>query len=105
MRICASFCCILLLAALSLGQGYKPREGYVPDSATAIKVAEAVLIPVYGKKKIESEEPFTAKLKDGLWTVNGTLHCPDGKEHCFGGVAEVKLSKDDARILAMSHYK
>lgn len=105
MRIYASFCCVLLLAALTLGQGYKPKEGYVPDSVTAVRIAEAVLIPVYGGKQIETEEPFTAKLKGGVWTVQGTLHCPDGSPICKGGVAEVKLSKDDARILAMTHYK
>lgn len=109
MRPCVAFCSILLLATLALGQGYKPKEGYVPDSATAVKIAEAVLIPVYGKKQIESEEPFTAKLKDGVWTVYGTLRCPDGKGGtttiCVGGVAEIRISKDDARILSMSHYK
>lgn len=105
MRGCALSCCVLLLAPLTPAQGYKPKEGYVPDSATAKKIAEAVLIPVYGKKQVESEEPFRAKLKDGVWTVVGTLHCPDGSEQCFGGVAEVRISKDDGRVLFMTHYK
>lgn len=30
----------------------KPKDGFVPDAKTAVKVAEAVLIPVYGEKKI-----------------------------------------------------
>jgi hypothetical protein len=87
----------MLLTTLAVGQGYKPKEGYVPNSETAVKIAEAVLIPVYGKKQIGSEEPFTARLKDGVWTVQGSLHCPDGSTTCVGGVAEVKISKDDAR--------
>jgi hypothetical protein len=37
-------------------------------------------MPVYGKKQIESEEPFTAQLKDDVWTVSGTLRCPDDKK-------------------------
>ena len=69
----------------------------------------AVLIPVYGEKQIESEQPFKAVLENGVWTVDGTLHCPDGKggatTMCFGGTAEVKLSKTDGRILKMIHYK
>jgi hypothetical protein len=95
----------LILITSALAQSYRPKEGYIPDSATAVKVAEAVLIPVYGKKQIESEEPFTAKLKNDVWTVQGTLHCPDGKPNCFGGVAEVQISKTDARIRFMSHGK
>jgi len=50
----------LIFATLMFGQGYKPRSGYVPDSASAIQIGEAVLIPIYGKKQIESEKPFTA---------------------------------------------
>jgi hypothetical protein len=105
MRIYAVSCGVLLAATLAMGQGYKPRQGYVPNSATAARIAEAVLIPVYGKKQIESEEPFTAKLKNGVWTARGTLHCPNGAAHCVGGVAVVQISKTDARILSMAHYK
>jgi len=101
--------CSVLLASKLAGQGYQPPSGYVPDSTTAVKIAEAVLAPVYGEKHIESERPFTATLKNGVWTVTGTLHCPDGKGGttmvCDGGVAEVRISKDDARISFMSHGK
>jgi hypothetical protein len=109
MRAGAVLSLALLSAPLIFGQGYKPPEGYVPDSAVAVQIAEAVLIPVYGKAKIESEKSFTAKLKDGVWTVSGTLRCPDGKggtnTDCAGGVATVEISKADARILSMIHYK
>jgi len=48
-------------------------------------------------------------LENGIWTVEGTLHCSDGKggvtTHCVGGTAEVKLSKADGRVLKMIHYK
>ena len=94
-----------LVAALSLAQGHRPKEGFVPDSATAIKIAEAVLVPVYGQNKLESERPFTAKLEDDVWTVSGTFHCLDDKGResfgCFGGAAQVKISKKDARVLSM----
>lgn len=109
MRISLALCCSLFLVTLTLGQGYVPKQGYVPNSTTAVKIAEAVLIPVYGATKIASERPFTATLKAGIWTVQGTLHCPDGKggttTRCVGGVAVVKLSKADARVLSMIHYK
>jgi len=101
--------CILSLAASGLGQAYKPPSGYVPDSATAVKIGEAVLIHVYGRKQIESELPLNAHLKDGIWIVTGTLRCPDGKggttTECDGGVAVVQISKSDGRIFSMTHYK
>jgi NTF2 fold immunity protein of polymorphic toxin system component len=99
-------CALLSLSAF--GQGYKPKSGYVPDAKTAVKIAEAVLIPVYGEKKIESERPFTAALNNEVWTATGTFRCPDGREGaaamgCRGGVASVRIAKDDARILSMEH--
>src|SRR5438105_7832010 len=104
-----AICCAVLLLAASQAQSDGPKDGFVPDSTTAVKIAEAVLIPVYGKEKIESERPFKATLENGVWTVNGTLRCPDGKGGtttiCVGGTAEVKLSKADGRILKMIHYK
>ena len=112
MEIPQSFFSIVLLTTLAFGQGkagYIPKTGYVPDSDTAVKVAEAVLVPVYGKKQIESERPFTATLKNDVWTVEGTLRCPDGKggvtTDCDGGVAVVRISKRDARVLYMLHGK
>ena len=96
------------LTVFAFSQSYVPKTGYVPDSATAIQIAQAVLVPVYGQKQIESEKPFAAKLERDVWTVTGTLHCAnrsDGDSDCEGGTAEVRLSKKDARILSMIHYK
>ena len=109
MKSLATLSCAFVFVAFAFGQGYKPPSGYVPDSGTAVQIAEAVLIPVYGKKQIESEEPFTAKLEKNTWTVRGTLRCSDGKggvtTHCVGGTAVVKISKIDARIVYMMHGK
>ena len=109
MKTLTACSCALLIATFGLGQGYKPPAGYVPDSATAVQIGEAVLVPIYGKKQIESERPFTARLEGDTWTVSGTLRCSDGKggmtTECAGGVAVVKISKLDARILYMMHGK
>lgn len=78
---------------------YKPEKGYVSDAATAIKIAEAVLIPIYGEKIIAAEKPFKAELKDNVWIVEGTLHS------ARGGVAVIEISKDDGAILRVSHGK
>ena len=84
---------------------YRPPAGYVPDAATAIRIAEAVLIPVYGEANVAAERPFYADLNVDVWTVRGTLHCSDTKAQCMGGVAEVKLSRNDGRILRITHGK
>src|ERR1700722_14026305 len=107
MRTCLTISIIFMMARLTVGQSIKPKDGFVPDSTTAVRIAEAVLAPVYGEKQIEAERPFTTKLKADICTVSGTLHCPDGKggvtKTCNGGVAVVKISKIDARIVYVIH--
>jgi hypothetical protein len=112
MRISAGLLVTMFSATMAIcqtGSGYVPKAGYVPNSEAAVRIAEAVLVPVYGKVQIESERPFTATLKGDVWTVGGTLRCPDGKGEvtalCAGGVAVVRISKSDARILFMMHGK
>jgi len=92
------------------GQSFHPKDGFVPNAETAVQVGAAVLIPVYGKKQIESERPFKAILSNNVWIVEGTLNCaglPDeGREHpCDGGTAVVRISKATGQILSIMHYK
>jgi NTF2 fold immunity protein len=98
--------CIAVIASLIPWYAEAQRNA-VPDADSAIKKAETALVPVYGRKQIDSEKPFTASLKDGVWTVAGTLHCPDGKggttTTCLGGVAVVKVSQSNGRIISMTH--
>jgi NTF2 fold immunity protein len=105
MKILAALCaCLLVPVAIAGGQSYKPPAGFVPAGVVAVQIAEAVLIPIYGKEQIDSEKPFTANLRGDVWTVLGTLRCPDGNL-CDGGVAVVRISKTDARILSVMHGK
>jgi hypothetical protein len=54
-------------------QTYVPKNGFVPDKETAIRIAETVLIPIYGEKQIASERPFSAETEgwclDCEWTL------------------------------------
>jgi hypothetical protein len=79
---------------------YVPPGGYVPDSRTAIKIAVAVWEPIYGAAQIAREKPYQATLRDGVWTVGGSL-----PERTPGGVAIAEISKQDGRILRVSHSK
>jgi hypothetical protein len=96
---------IATLLAVAHGQdssaSYKPTQGYVPDAATAIRIAVAVWVPIYGEKVIELEKPYIATLKGDVWTVVGTFHCKKGV--CFGGVALAEISKQNGTILRVIH--
>ena len=109
MKYALCLCCLVFATPLAFAQKPNTPKGPVSDSEAAIKIAEAALIPVYGEKQIRSEEPFVAELKDNVWTVFGTLHCSDGKggrtTDCVGGVAEVKISKKDGRVISVMHTK
>ncbi len=80
------------------GRGFVPKDGFVPDEATAILVAEAILMPIYSKAQIISERPFTATLHGDIWVVSGHLD-----EKLLGGVAEIHISKSDCKILFVIH--
>ncbi len=77
---------------------FRPAAGYVPDAATAIRIAVAVWEPIYGRDTIAGEAPYVATLKDGAWHVEGSL--PAG---WVGGTAVADISKADGTILRVSH--
>jgi len=94
-RIVAAF--LLTFARVTAGA----REHHpVPDEAAAIALAEERLIPIYGKKQIESEQPFKAELNGNVWHVWGYLP-PDSK----GGVAEIWIDKINGKTLNIRHGK
>lgn len=84
---------------------YVPKNGYVPDKATAVQIAHAVLVPVCGKDVIDRELPFDAHLEKGHWVVMGT-HWKGPEGTIFvGGVAEVWIDKKSGAIVRMTHGK
>ena len=98
-----------MLVCLGFGQGQssiKPPKGFVPDAKTATRIAEAVLIPIYGELSVSWDRPLKAKLEHGTWTVVGTMHCQENLpagHYCFGG-HWVRLSKADGRILQFGEF-
>lgn len=71
-----------------------PKNGFVPNAETAIRIAEAVWIPIYGQKLVDGEKPFKAELKGEAWVVKG--HMPPGVK---GGTVIAEIAKLDGRIL------
>lgn len=105
-------CGFFLAITLSAQSSPPPTSVRVPDEATALKIAEPALIKTYGKRQIDYERPLGATLDNGIWTVAGTLCCPDRngirtcEQHmCVGGVAVLKLRERDGKILSIIHPK
>lgn len=98
--VCIGLVSFLFLASENLhcGDSYKPPLGFVPDAGTAITIAEAILVPIYGEEITHKQKPFVAILDKGIWTVTGTL--PKGLK---GGVALVEIARKDARIIRVIH--
>src|SRR5206468_2218316 len=48
------------------------KTGCVPDNLTAMRIAEAVWLPVYGYETVNAQKPFTADLESDVWTVKGS---------------------------------
>lgn len=75
-------------------------QGYVPDSATAVQIAQILFVRVYGENALE-KKPFVATLKDGaIWVVEGSLD-----EDVDGGVPHIEIQKSDGMVVNLYHYK
>ena len=90
-----------LQISLKTAKSVLPKDGFVPDEATASVIGEAVAIAHYGRDEIVKEEPFHARLYGDVWLVHGTLH-PQG---AYGGTAVIKVGKNDGRILFLTHQE
>jgi len=73
-----------------------PKEGLVPDKETAIKIAEAVLVRVYGDG-ITRQRPYVVREDDYIWWISGTLP----KDH-FGQVFNIGISRHTAAVLRLT---
>lgn len=106
-----SGCSAILISAVAFAaqtpkHSVKPKDGFVPDAKTAIKIAVAVWEPIYGEAQIAGEKPYQARLDtNGVWTVEGSVPKSWLGNAVKGGVAIAEIAKDDARVLRVSHGK
>jgi hypothetical protein len=93
---------LLLIATMDAARGPHrqalPVNGVVPDEATAVKIAEAIWPPIFGKDEIDKFRPYHAQLMNGVWTVYGTL-----KRGSRGGTPQLRMRKQDAKVLEIWH--
>jgi len=104
-------CCLLLQLLWTLqitvpmvGQSPPPKSGYVPDEATAVRIAVAVFIPIYGARNVKKEGPFHARLVGDEWIVIGTLPKADGLI-VAGGTLTAEIDRSTGRIKDVYHGK
>jgi len=81
---------------------YNPPD-YVPDQKTALTIAEAVMVPIYGERVLK-QRPFKVTLVDGRWIIKGTLHCPKDR-YCNGGTVHLEINKKTAEVLKAKHSR
>ena len=76
-----------------------PPEGFVPDEKTAIRIAEAIWLPIYGES-IYDKQPFVAcyDRRTGSWKVTGTL-----PENVLGSVPEAHIRRIDGKVVLVRH--
>jgi hypothetical protein len=97
--------CFVTVFAVAFAQGTPPpKDGYVRDADTAIKIAVVVWSRIYGEREIAAEKPYRATLKHGVWTVQGsTPEEASKKPTAVGGAAYAEIAKADGRILLIGH--
>ena len=81
----------------------KPALGYVPDAKTAVRIAEAILIPIYGERAVALERPYDAELHGNVWRIYGTLPKLKAGWGWAGGVAEVTVDRRTGKVLRVAH--
>ncbi|RYH15831.1 MAG: hypothetical protein EON54_28515 [Alcaligenaceae bacterium] len=82
---------LILFSAYTAGrdtQSFTPKEGFLPDEATAIAVAEIILIKIYGVNAIKEQRPFSANLNGEIWDIKGSLSPQE-----VGGTAHIRIKK------------
>ena len=71
-----------------------PEAGVVPDAVTAMRIAEAVWIPLYGEELVKQQSPLEADLSSSVWTVRGTCQSEQAANRLVAAIAQT-----DGRIL------
>src|SRR5437660_12201647 len=100
--ICLVMIAALCLSSASLAQNvpkiFECNGGVVSDKETAIRIAEAILFPVYGEDAIRGQRPYQVTLNDEKWTVDGTV-----RPGFVGGSFDVVILHRDACVLECGH--
>ena len=94
----ATLCLSSASPAQNVPKVFECNGGVVSDKETAIRIAEAILFPVYGENAIRGQRPYQVTLNDGKWTVDGTV-----RPSFVGGSFHVVILQRDARVVEIGY--
>ena len=89
---------LALFSSSLLAQAPPPKNGFVPDQETAIRIVEAALPPICGNGCAARNRPFEAILENGIWTVYGNPPRPAGQRG--GGMIQVRIDQQTGAVLS-----
>lgn len=69
------------------------------DQPTVIKIAEAILVQIYGEKVLK-QRPWKIIENDESFKIEGVM-----LPKIRGGVAEIVIRKSDGKVISYSHGK
>ncbi|MFL9845040.1 NTF2 fold immunity protein [Flavobacterium rhizosphaerae] len=72
----------------------------LPDSITAINIAEPILFRLYGRDNILKQKPYENYLINNYWIIMGTM--PKDK---MGGVFLIIIDARDCRVLRINTWE
>ena len=70
----------------------------IPDSKSAVNIAEKILFEVYGKDNIKEQRPYNIVLQNGYWILNGTRQKP-----MIGGEFLMIMNSKNGKIIELIH--
>ncbi|MDR1971861.1 MAG: YbbC/YhhH family protein [Treponema sp.] len=83
--------------------GYIPKDGFVPDKTTALKIAKAVWTPIYGKKDLRWRT-YYIELDNNIWIIEGSNIWAQLISASSGG-PYIEIDKENGTILKVIHTK
>jgi hypothetical protein len=93
----------LLIAAQKDSNASHPN--YVPDSKTAVLIAEAVLIGQFGQERVDAQRPYAAISMDkDFWLVQGLAMDENGIPK-MGGTFGVIINKHEGCVKVIEKTK
>jgi NTF2 fold immunity protein len=95
----AALCVSSASLAQNVPQIFECYGGVVSDKETTIRIAEAILFPVYGENAIRGQRPYQVTLNDAKWTVDGTA-----RPGFVGGSFHVVILQRDARVVEIGYH-
>ena len=70
----------------------------IPDTRSAVNIAEKILFKVYGNEEIKKQRPYNVVFQTNYWIINGTMSKTE-----IGGVFLIILNSKDGKILKLIH--